>query len=105
MSNGAVSPAGSRGQSVVETMKSVVSRPSWEQSGMGYPNGREGTSMDRRTLILGLLGLLGGLAAAPAIITAASSVEAAPLPEALPSTPESAPEPTSPPAATEADLE
>jgi len=35
--------------------------------------------MERRTF---LLGLLGGLAAAPAIIAAASSVEAAPAPEA-----------------------
>ncbi len=51
--------------------------------------------MDRRTL---LLGLLGGLAAAPAIIAATSSVEAAPLPEVLP-------QPTSAPALSEADLE
>ena len=35
--------------------------------------------MERRTF---LLGILGGLAAAPAIIAAASSVEAAPVPEA-----------------------
>ena len=35
--------------------------------------------MDRRTL---LLGLLGGLAATPAVIVTSSSVEAAPLPEA-----------------------
>ena len=40
--------------------------------------------MDRRTF---LVGLLGGLAVTPAIIAAASSVEAAPLPDAaLPST-------------------
>ena len=56
--------------------------------------------MDRRTL---LLGLLGGLAAAPTILAAASSVEAAPLPEALPSTPAPLPEPAS--AVTEADLD
>ena len=47
--------------------------------------------MERRTF---LLGLLGGLAAAPAIIAAASSVEAAPVPEAA-----------SPSPLTEADLE
>jgi len=57
--------------------------------------------MDRRTL---LLGLLGGLVAAPTIIAAASSVEAAPLPEALPPSPEPLPEAASPPAVTEADL-
>ena len=51
--------------------------------------------MDRRTL---LLGLLGGLAAAPTIVGVTSSVEAAPLPEALP-------EPASASASTEADLE
>ena len=66
-----------------------------------HSNAREGTSMDRRTL---LLGLLGGLAAAPTIIAAASSVEAAPLPEALPPSPEPLPEPASPSAVTEADL-
>jgi hypothetical protein len=54
--------------------------------------------MNRRTL---LLGLLGGLAAAPAIIAAASSVEAAPLPEVRPPAP--LPEPAS--AVTEADLD
>jgi hypothetical protein len=58
--------------------------------------------MDRRTL---LLSLLGGLAAAPAIIAVASSAEAASLPEALPRTPEPLPEPTSPSALSEADLE
>jgi hypothetical protein len=58
--------------------------------------------MDRRTL---LFGLLGGLAVAPAIIAAASSVEAAPLPEALPPTPERLPEPASPSTLTEADLD
>jgi len=57
--------------------------------------------MDRRTL---LLGLLGGLAAAPAIIVGASSVEAAPLSGALPPIPERAPEAASS-AATEADLD
>src|SRR4051795_4185054 len=58
------------------------------------------TPMDRRTL---LLGLLGGLVTAPTIIAAASSVEAAPLPEALPPSPESLPEPPS--ALTEAGLD
>ena len=58
--------------------------------------------MDRRTL---LLGLLGGLAAAPTIMAAASSVEAAPLPETLPPSPEPLPEPASPSAVTEADLD
>jgi len=47
--------------------------------------------MERRTF---LLGLLGGLAAAPAMIAAASSVEAAPAPEAA-----------SPASFTETDLE
>ena len=56
--------------------------------------------MDRRTL---LLGLLGGLAAAPTIMAAASSVEAAPLPEALPPAP--LPEPASASTVTEADLD
>jgi hypothetical protein len=37
--------------------------------------------MDRRKF---LIGFVGGLAAAPALIAMASSVEAAPLPEALP---------------------
>jgi hypothetical protein len=58
--------------------------------------------MDRRTL---LLGLLGGLAAAPTIIAVASSVEAAPLPEALPPTSEPLSEPASSSAVTEADLD
>src|SRR5215211_8261411 len=58
--------------------------------------------MDRRTL---LLGLLGGLAAAPTIIAAASSAEAAPLPEVLTPTPEPLPKSASPSAVTEADLE
>jgi hypothetical protein len=49
--------------------------------------------MDRRTL---LLGLLGGLAAAPTIIAAASSAEAAPLPEVLPPSSEPLPEAASP---------
>jgi len=52
-----------------------------------------------------LLGLLGSLVAAPTIIAAASSVEAAPLPEALPPSPEPLPEPASPSAVTEADLD
>src|SRR5215218_9277071 len=68
----------------------------------GHSNTPEGTPMDRRTL---LLGLLGGLAAAPTIIAAASSVEAAPLPEVRPPTSEPLPEPASPSAVTEADLE
>jgi hypothetical protein len=58
--------------------------------------------MDRRTL---LLGLLGGLAAAPTIMAAASSVEAAPLPEALPPSPAPLDELASPSAVTEADLD
>jgi hypothetical protein len=58
--------------------------------------------MDRRTL---LLGLLGGLTAAPTIIAAASSAEAAPLLEAQPSSSEPLPTPASPSAVTEADLE
>ena len=58
--------------------------------------------MDRRTL---LLGLLGGLAAAPTIIAATSSAEAVPLPEALPPIPELLPDPGSPSAVTEADLD
>ena len=57
--------------------------------------------MDRRTL---LLGLLGGLAAAPTIMAAASSVEAAPLPEALPPSPAPLAELASTSAVTEADL-
>ena len=39
------------------------------------------TPMERRKF---LIGFVGGLAAAPALIAMASSVEAAPLPEALP---------------------
>ena len=58
--------------------------------------------MDRRTL---LLGLLGGLAAAPAIIAAASSVEAAPLMEASPPAPEPLADAASPSTLTEADLD
>ena len=46
--------------------------------------------MDRRTF---LLGFLGSLAAAPTIITASSSVEAASVPEALPPTSQPEPEP------------
>src|SRR5215218_2673518 len=52
-----------------------------------------------------LLAMLGGLAAAPTIIAAASSAEAAPLPEVLPPSPEPLPKPASPSAVTEADLE
>src|SRR5215208_924051 len=48
--------------------------------------------MDRRTF---LLGFLGSLAAAPAIITASSSVEAASVPEALPPVSQPDPEPVS----------
>src|SRR3954452_2456067 len=62
----------------------------------------KGNTMDRRTL---LLGLLGGLAVAPAIIAAASSVEAAPLPEAQPPAPQPLRESVSHSAPTEADLE
>jgi len=51
--------------------------------------------MERRKF---LIGFLGGLAAAPAIVAVASSAEAAPLPETLP-------EGASPSALTEADLE
>ena len=58
--------------------------------------------MDRRTF---LLGLLGALTVTPTIIAAASSVEAAPLPEVRPPSPEPLPEPASPSAVTEADLE
>ena len=58
--------------------------------------------MDRRTL---LLGLLGGLAAAPAIIAAASSVEAAPLMGASPPAPEPLADAASPSTLTEADLD
>ena len=48
--------------------------------------------MDRRTF---LLGFLGSLAAAPTIVAAASSVEAAPVLEALPPTPQPVPGPVS----------
>ena len=58
--------------------------------------------MDRRNF---LLGLLGGLAAAPTIIATASSVEAAPLPEALSPNPERLPEAALSSAVTEADLD
>ena len=70
-----------------------------EHSGVGAREETRGNAMNRRTL---LLGLLGGFAAAPAIIAAALSVEAAPLPEVRPPTPEPLPEPAS--ALTEADL-
>ena len=58
--------------------------------------------MERRTF---LLGLLGSLAVAPTILAAASSVEAAPLPEGVPLTPESLPKVASPSTPIEADLE
>jgi len=58
--------------------------------------------MDRRTF---LLGFLGSLAAAPAIITASSSVEAASVPEALPPVSQPAPEPVSSSGEAEVDLE
>src|SRR3954451_4784671 len=58
--------------------------------------------MDRRTF---LIGLLGGLAAAPTIIAAASSVEAASVPEALPPVPQPVPEPVSSSGEAEVDLE
>src|SRR5215203_4305664 len=90
------------GQSVVEAMKSVVLGPSWAQAGVGAPEQMREIPMDRRTL---LLGLLGGMAAAPTIIAAASSVEAAPLPETSPPTPEPLPNAASSSAVTEADLE
>src|SRR5215216_6265463 len=58
--------------------------------------------MDRRTF---LLGFLGSLAAAPAIITASSSVEAASVPEALPPVSQPDPEPVSSSGEAEVDLE
>ena len=60
--------------------------------------------MDRHTF---LLGFLGSLAAAPTIVAAASSVEAAPVPEVLPpvSQPEPEPEPVSSSGEAEVDLE
>src|SRR4051812_2438983 len=57
--------------------------------------------MDRRTFFTGVLG---GLVVAPTIIAAASSVEAAPLPDALPPPPEPLPGATSASTLTEADL-
>src|SRR3954470_22039426 len=80
----------------------VVPWPAWEHSGVGAREQTRGNAMDRRAL---LLGFLGGLAAAPTIMAAASSVEAAPLPEALPPSPEALPEPAAPSAVTEADLD
>src|SRR5215211_3917737 len=68
----------------------------------GRPLTRAGIPMNRRTL---LLSLFGGLAAAPSIIAAASSVEAAPLPEARPPTLEPLSEPAPASAITETDLE
>ena len=58
--------------------------------------------MDRRTF---LLGFLGSLAAAPAIITASSSVEAASVPEALPPVSQPDPEPVSSSGEADVDLE
>jgi hypothetical protein len=52
----------------------------------------EGTSMDCHTF---LLGFLGSLAAASTIVAAVSSVEAAPVSEALPPTPQPLPGPVS----------
>jgi hypothetical protein len=58
--------------------------------------------MDRRTF---LLGFLGSLAAAPTIITASLSVEAASIPEALPPVSQPDPEPVSSSGEVELDLE
>src|SRR5215207_10599739 len=58
--------------------------------------------MDRRKF---LLGFLGSLAAAPAIITASLSVEAASIPEALPPVSQPDPEPVSSSGEVELDLE
>src|SRR5215203_3303318 len=58
--------------------------------------------MDRRTF---LIGFLGSLAAAPAIITASSSGEAASVPEALPPVSQPDPEPVSSSGEVELDLE
>jgi hypothetical protein len=58
--------------------------------------------MDRRTF---LLGFLGSLAAAPAIITASSSVEAASVPETLPPVSQPDPEPVSSSGEADVDLE
>ena len=67
---------------------------------MGAPEQTRCT-MDRRTFLIGLL----GLGAASTIIAAsASSVEAASLPEALSHSPEPLSEPTSVPGVSEADL-
>src|SRR3954468_7934691 len=62
----------------------------------------EGSSMDRRTFVLGFLS---ALAAAPTIVAAASSVEAAPVPAELPPTPQLVPEPVSSSGEAEVDLE
>src|SRR5215211_4200823 len=58
--------------------------------------------MDRRPF---LLGFFGSLAAAPAIITASSSVEAASVPEALPPTSPPDPAPVSSSGEADVDLE
>jgi hypothetical protein len=58
--------------------------------------------MDRRTF---LIGFLGSLAAAPTIIAAASSVEAASVPEALPPVSQPDPEPVSSAGEADVDLE
>ena len=92
----------SQPQPNIEAMKSVALGSLWEHPGVGVRYQTKGTTMDRRTL---LLGLLGGLAVAPAIIAAASSVEAAPLPEAQPPAPQPLRESVSHSAPTEADLE
>src|SRR5215208_2423989 len=68
----------------------------------GAPEQTRGTPMDRRTF---LIGLLGGLAAAPTIIAAGSAVEAASVPEALPPVPQPVPEPVSSSGEAELDLE
>jgi hypothetical protein len=80
--------------------KRVVLRSSWEQSGTGRPDKIRGNTMDRRTL---LLGLLGGLAAAPAMIATASSVEAGSGTQ--PPTPEPQSEPASGAPLTGSDLD
>src|SRR5215217_6129242 len=58
--------------------------------------------MDRRTF---LIGFLGSLAAAPTILAAASSVEAASVPEALPPVSQPDPEPVSSSGEADVDLE
>src|SRR4051794_18059070 len=67
-----------------------------------YRSPGEGTSMDRRTF---LLGFLGSLAAAPTIVAAASSVAAAPVSEVPTPHPPLASEPASSSIEAEGDLE